>query len=313
MTKKIGFIFPGQGSQYIGMGLDFYDNFSIFKQTFEECSDLLSVNISQLIFRGPGDELMLTKNSQIAIYVVGVGIYRVFKDLYSDITPSAVSGLSLGEYTALTASNRLSFEDGVKLVRLRGESMHAATLTHPGKMMVVLGMSPENVEKVLRAIDGVFIANLNCPGQVVISGEKNAVDKAFTVLSGSGAKKILPLDVSGAFHSPLMNDARSQLKEVIDNTKLYTGNAELVMNVTGSRVSKDEIKPNMVKQITSPVLWHKGIVEMDSNLVDYFVEIGPGKTLKGMNRKIKTSAPTYNIDKIEDMEKTASEVLHAIT
>ena len=313
MDKKIAFIFPGQGAQYVGMGKDFYDSFSIARKTFKEADRRLGFSLSKLIFEGPAEELTLTKNSQIAIYVVSIAFWRVLKHEYPDLVSSVVGGLSLGEYTALTASGRLSFQEGIDLVRARGEYMYDAGVKSPGTMAVALGMNVEEVSVVVDPIEGVWVANLNCPGQVVISGTISGVEKASALLKEKGAKRVLPLDVSGAFHSGLMEEAKWKLKEKIDLISLNESSIDLVMNASGDFVSEGEIRENMIDQVVSPVYWERGIRKMEEAGVELFIEIGCGKTLSGMNRKIGVKGSTLTIAKVEDLQGLNQGVVNGIT
>ncbi|QVL57188.1 MAG: ACP S-malonyltransferase [Simkaniaceae bacterium] len=313
MDKKVAFIFPGQGAQYVGMGKDFYEAFSIVQETFEEANDQLGFNLSKLVFEGPTDELTLTKNSQIAIYVMSVALWRALKQELPEIEPSVVAGLSLGEYTALTASGRLSFKEGIDLVRARGEYMYEAGIKSPGTMAVALGMKPEEVSAVVDPIEGVWVANLNCPGQVVISGTIQGIEKAGALLKEKGAKRVLPLDVSGAFHSGLMEEAKERLKAKIDEVTLNKSAIDLVMNVPGNFVSEGDISGNMINQVVAPVYWEKGVRQMEEKGVELFIEIGPGKTLSGMNRKIGVQGKTLTIEKIEDLEALSQGAINGVT
>lgn len=313
MDKKVAFIFPGQGAQYVGMGKDFYEAYSIVRETFEEANDLLGFDLSKLMFEGPADELTLTKSSQIAIYVMSVALWRVLKQELPEIEPSVVAGLSLGEYSALTVSGRLSFKDGVRLVRARGEYMYEAGVKSPGTMAVALGMKPEEVRTIVSPINGVWVANLNCPGQVVISGTVKGIEKASILLKEKGAKRVLPLDVSGAFHSGLMDEAKQRLQEKIDEIELRESSVGLVMNVPGDFVSESEIRKNMIEQVVAPVYWEKGVRKMEENGIELFIEIGPGKTLSGMNRKIGVNAKTLSMEKVEDLETLNQGVFHGVT
>lgn len=313
MDKKVAFIFPGQGAQYVGMGKDFYEAYSIVRETFEEANDLLGFNLSKLMFEGPADELTLTKNSQIAIYVMSVALWRVIKQELPEIEPSVVAGLSLGEYSALTASGRLAFKDGVRLVRARGEYMYEAGVKFPGTMAVALGMKPEEVHVIVDPIEGVWVANLNCPGQVVVSGTVAGIEKASALLKEKGAKRVLPLDVSGAFHSGLMDEAKDRLQEKIDEIELNESPIDLVMNVPGDFVSENEIRKNMIGQVVAPVYWEKGVRKIEERGVQLFIEIGPGKTLSGMNRKIGVNGITIGIEKIEDLEALSKGAVNGVT
>ncbi len=313
MDKKVAFIFPGQGAQYVGMGKDFYNSFNIVCETFEEADGRLGFSLSKLIFEGPAEELTLTKNSQIAIYVMSIALWRVFKQECPDLVPSVVGGLSLGEYSALTVSGRLSFQEGIDLVRARGEYMYDVGVNSPGTMAVALGMKPEEVSVVVDPIEGVWIANLNCPGQVVISGTIPGVEKASALLKKKGAKRVIPLDVSGAFHSGLMEEAKSKLKEKIDVVALSDSSIDLVMNVPGDFVSEGEIRENMIDQVVSPVRWERGIRKMEESGVELFIEIGCGKTLSGMNRKIGVKGSTLSIEKGEDLQALSQGAVNGIT
>ncbi len=303
MSNRFAFLFPGQGAQYVNMGRDFSDQFATARHTFEEADDLLSYAFSELIFNGPSEELTLTKNSQLAIYIVSVAIWRTFQEQFPSIQPAVCAGLSLGEYTALTAAHKISFADCLMLVKARGQFMHEACISSPGTMRVVLGLEVEAVAQALATLNGVWIANLNCPGQVVIAGKEVDIEIAATLLKERGAKRVLPLDVSGAFHSPLMREAQERLRPFIESTTLRDSLVNVVVNADGDTVrSLDELKAAMIKQVTSPVLWEKGIRSMDNNGIDLYIEMGCGKTLAGMNKKIGVTSPTISIEKVTDLE-----------
>ena len=310
--NKLALIFPGQGAQCVGMGADFYRAFPIARETFEEANDRLGWDLSRLIFEGPSKELTLTKHSQIAIYVVSIALWRVFKHTFSDLSPWVTTGLSLGEYSALTASNRLSFEEGVELVKQRGLAMHEATVRHPGIMSVILGLSVEEVQGVLDPIEGVWVANLNAPGQVVISGAPSVVEKATSLLKTKGAKRALPLDVSGAFHSGLMQEAQERLKERIQTVSLNESAIQIVMNASGDFTPERDVRQNLIDQLTATVYWEKGIRKIDEKGMDFFIEIGPGKTLSGMNRKIGVKAPTFSIQEVKDLETLSQGIINGV-
>lgn len=298
MKNKIAFIFPGQGAQYPGMGRDFYEEFESARAVFEEADTILDRPFSELIFNGPAEELTQTKNSQLAIFITSLAILSTI-DLY----PAVCSGLSLGEYTALVASGKLSFQEGLLLVEARGRLMQEACEKTAGTMGVVLGLEPAAIQEEIEPIGNVWIANLNCPGQVVIAGTKEAVDCAAQRLKAKGAKRVLPLDVSGAFHSGLMRSAQEGLKPYIDKINFTETDTKIVMNVPGDFVtSSEEIRKNMLEQVTSPVYWQKGIEAQAASGIELFVEIGPGKTLAGMNKRIGVSVETLSIEKIEDIQ-----------
>lgn len=303
MTKRLAFLFPGQGAQMPGMGRDFFENYPEAKELFEEADELLGKNFSRLIFEGSKDELTETKNSQPAIFVTSLAILQTLKKQLPDLTPQVCAGLSLGEYPALVASGKLSFAEALKIVAKRGELMDDACIRYPGTMRVVLGMSEEQVKEAIDGIRGVWIANLNCPGQVVISGEVKAIEEASKRLSAAGAKRVLPLEVAGAFHSGLMEEAQQKLAPLIEGADLQSSDIAVVMNVPGDFVEDlKQMRFFMIEQITHSVRWERGIRKIDEKGIDLYLEIGPGKTLSGMNRKIGVSAPTLNIETCADLD-----------
>lgn len=298
MNKRIAFIFPGQGAQYPGMGRDFYEQFEVARAIFDEADAILGRPFSKLIFNGPAEELTQTKNSQLAIFITSVAILRVL-----NLKPAVCSGLSLGEYSALVAAGKLSFKEALLLVEARGRLMQEACEKSPGTMVVVLGLESALIQEVIAPIGNVWIANLNCPGQVVIAGTKESIEKASELLKEQGARRVLALEVSGAFHSGLMRFAQEGLKPYIDQLNLAQTDVEIVMNVPGDFVSsQSEIRKNMVEQVTSPVYWQKGIEAQVKRGIDLFIEIGPGKTLAGMNKRIGISVETQSVEKVEDLQ-----------
>ena len=285
------------------MGRDFYEVFPEAREVFEQADRLLERPFSELIFNGPASELTLTKNSQLAIFIVSVAILRVFASKYPDFFPSVCSGLSLGEYTALVAAGKLSFEEGLGLVEARGRYMDEASVSHPGMMRGILGLEKAAVEEVTSVLEDVWIANLNCPGQVVISGTKEGVEKAASLLKEKGARRVVPLEVSGAFHSGLMLSAQEKLEMLIASVEFASSSIDVVMNVSGDYVEAfDLIKQNMISQVTHSVLWQKGVEAMVESGVELFIEMGPGKTLAGMNKRIGVSVPTLSVEKVEDLQ-----------
>lgn len=311
MGKKIAFLFPGQGSQYVGMGKDFYDSCPVAKEVFDKADEILGYKFSDLIFFGPKDELTLTKNSQLAIFIVSYAIFKAFKHEVPSLTPYACAGLSLGEYTALAASGKISFEECITLVKLRAEFMNDACITNPGSMSVVLGMQELEVEQALSLIENecVKIANLNCPGQIVIAGSHQGLEVAAAILKEKGAKRILPLDVSGAFHSLLMMPARENLAPYLTSAALSDTPISIVMNTPGDFVyDAESMRKNLIMQVTEPVRWERGILSMVSHGIDLFVEMGCGKTLSGMNKRIGVEHPTLSIEKVTDLHEVAKEM-----
>ncbi len=306
MTKKetIAFLFPGQGAQYVGMGKDFYNQFPASKEIFDKADEILKRPFSKVIFEGPSEELTQTKNSQLAIFIVSMAIYKAFTKELPFITPSVCAGLSLGEYTALVVAGKLSFEEGLLLVEKRASFMQEACVSNPGSMRVVLGMEPDVIEKILSALNtSAWIANLNCPGQVVIAGTLEGLEQASVALKEAGARRILPLEVSGAFHSALMKPAQDALSPYLKNASFQSTSIDLVMNTPGDFVSDlDQIRFCLTEQVVKPVLYQKGIEAMLEKGVDSFIEMGPGKTLQGMNKKMGITFPTVSIEKTTELE-----------
>lgn len=309
MTKRLAFLFPGQGAQYPGMGKDFYDQFLEAKEVFQEADDFLKACFSRLIFEGPQEELTLTKKAQIAIYITSIAILKVVRQQFAELYPSVCAGLSLGEYTALYAAGKISFLEGLSLVQCRAEAMQKACEERKGTMQVVLGLSEEVVQTIIDQLNPphlVWVANLNCPGQIVIAGENQALVVAAEHLKQAGAKRVLRLDVSGAFHSGLMQSAQEALTQKIEQITWLESEIDVVMNVPGDFIrTKEDMKRALVEQVISPVRWEKGIRKMDASQIEMYIEMGPGKTLAGMNKRIGIQAPTWSIEKLSDLETIA--------
>ncbi len=282
------YIFPGQGAQFTGMGLDLYENSPLAQELFEKANNILGFSITDVMFEGTAEELKQTKVTQPAIFLHSVILAKVLGD---DFKPEMVAGHSLGELSALVANGVLSFEDGLKLVSKRALAMQKACEIQPSTMAAVLGLEDVVVEEVCASIDGVVVAaNYNCPGQLVISGEIEAVEKACEVLKEKGAKRALLLPVGGAFHSPMMEPAREELATAIEETTFNEPMCPVYQNVVAKAVTNPaEIKENLIAQLTAPVRWTQCVQAMIADGGTEFVEVGPGKVLQGLMRKIDRS------------------------
>lgn len=307
--QQIAFIFPGQGAQYIGMGKDFFEQFSIAKETFEEASDLLKRSFMDLIFDGLSEELTETKNSQVAIYVTSIAMMRVLQE-YFPIVPKICAGLSLGEYTALTGANILPFQTGLRLVSMRADLMQKASIDFPGSMSAVIGLMEGDVQQSIidsKLQNQVWIANINDPKQIVISGTHDGVRKLSEFLKREMGKRVMPLNTSGAFHSELMRSAASGLKEALLNIEFMQSSIPVAMNYTG-RVTREfeEIQTNLCNQLTGTVRWYDCIQSMEDFGIDQYIEIGPGKILANINRRIGIKNPTFSIENVSDFNNLRS-------
>ena len=285
------YIFPGQGAQFVGMGLDLYENHAIAQELFEQANDILDFSITDIMFEGTPDDLKQTKVTQPAIFLHSVILSKVMGDNFK---PDMVAGHSLGEFSALVANNTLNFEDGLKLVSQRALAMQKACEMQESTMAAVLGLDDEVVEKICLETSGIVVpANYNCPGQLVISGEIEAINIACEKLKDAGARRALLLPVGGAFHSPLMEPAREELAAAIENTTLNEPNCPVYQNVTTTPVTvSKEIKENLIAQLTAPVKWTQSIQNMVNDGAKAFVEVGPGRVLQGLVRKIAKDVET---------------------
>jgi [acyl-carrier-protein] S-malonyltransferase len=283
------FIYPGQGAQFPGMGLDMYEKSSQAQELFEKANDILGFNITDIMFEGSADDLKETKVTQPAIFLHSVILGKMMGE---DFKPDMVAGHSLGEFSALVSNGALSFEDGLSLVSQRAMAMQKACELIPGTMAAVIRLEDAVVEQICEATEGIVVpANYNCPGQLVISGEIDAINRACDALKEAGARRALVLPVGGAFHSPLMEPAREELAAAIENTIFSKPTCPIYQNVTTTAVTNaDEIKQNLIAQLTNPVRWTQSVRQMVADGATRFTEVGPGKVLQGLVKKIEPSA-----------------------
>ena len=301
--SKIAFIFPGQGAQACGMGQDFYEQTETGKRIFDKATELMGFSMPQLCFE-ENDRLDITEYTQAAMVTASIAMMRVLEE--NGIKPDVAAGLSLGEYCALSAAGVMSDEDAIRTVRQRGILMQEAVPVGEGAMAAILALDAAAIEEVTGAMEGVWIANYNCPGQIVISGEKAAVEEACEKLKAAGAKRAVMLNVSGPFHSGMLADAGEKLGEVLSQVELHEPQIPYVANVTAQYVkSAAEVKELLTRQVSSSVRWQQSVEAMIADGVDTFIEIGPGKTLAGFMRKISRDVKTLNVEKLEDIGKVA--------
>ena len=279
------FVFPGQGAQFVGMGKDLYDNNEEARAMFEKANEILGFRITDLMFEGTPEDLRQTKVTQPAIFLHSVILAKALGD---EFKPDMVAGHSLGEFSALVAAGALNFEDGLRLVSARAQAMQKACEINPSTMAAIIALPDEKVEEVCAGIEGVVVcANYNCPGQLVISGEEAAIDKACEVLKAAGAKRAMKLPVGGGFHSPCMEPARAELAEAIDRTNFTTPSCPVYQNVDAlPHTDPAEIKGLLISQLTAPVRWTQTVKNMVADGATEFVELGPGKVLQGLVSKI---------------------------
>lgn len=307
--SKTAFMFPGQGAQYIGMGKDFYEKEATAKEIFDKAGSITGLDIPVICFE-ENDKLSVTEYTQIAMVTVETAILKVLEE--KGIRPDVTAGLSLGEYGAIVASGAMRAEDAFAIVRRRGIYMQEAVPTG-GAMSAVMGLSAEVIEETCQSTEGIVsIANYNCPGQIVITGESDAVNRAGEALKEKGAKRVIPLNVSGPFHSKMLVGAGERLRKDLEKVQFTEFTIPYVANLTAEYVySPENIKDLLEKQVSSPVKWQQSVERMLADGVDTFVEIGPGKTLSSFVKKINREVTVLNIDKYEDLDKCVEVLANA--
>ena len=307
-SRKTAFLFPGQGAQYPGMGKDFYENFKEAREIFNHACEILGFDIIKLCFNGKQEELNKTSICQPAILVTSIAIFEVLKknSIIQINDCKAAAGLSLGEYTAHVSAGSIAFADAARLVHKRGLFMQEACDSNPGGMVSIIGLEDEKVEQICSEVEHIGIicaANYNCPGQVVLAGEKSVLEKASILAKERGAKMVIPLKVGGAFHSNLMSPASDKLSKELESTPISKPKVPIIANISAKYVTEpNEIKASLAKQLDSPVRWHQSMKILIQDGFNRFYEIGPGKSLSGLMKRIDASQKIVNIDNIEALK-----------
>ena len=308
MSKGIGFIFPGQGAQYIGMGKELIEEFPKANKLINQANNILGIDLKKICLKGPEEELNHTSNTQPAIFTVSMMASKILND--KGIKPAMVAGHSLGEYSALAAAKAFSFEEGLQLVRKRGLLMDEALPAGLGSMAAIIKLEQEKIAEICDEVDGVCeIANYNSPSQIVISGDKDAIKEAVKMAKNEGALKAIELEVSGPFHSRLMEPAREKLSKEINKVDLTDTVVPIVANVSADKFDDiPNIKENLLAQLTSSVRWIESMELMIDEGIDTFIEVGPGKVLKGLMRRIDRSVDVYNVQDVHSLRKTLNKL-----
>lgn len=303
---KLAFVFPGQGAQYVGMGKDFYENIPVCREVYDLASEVTELDIPDICFQ-ENESINITEYTQIAMLATEAAILRVLQE--KGVKAQVHGGLSLGEYGALIASGVMRMEDAFRVVRQRGILMQNE-VPSGGAMSAVIGMDGEKIAEICETVSGmVSVANYNCPGQIVITGEEGAVASASEKLKEAGARRCIPLKVSGPFHSKMLEGAGKKLGKVLENVQIREFDTPYITNVTADYITESsEVKELLVKQVSSPVKWQQSVEKMIGDGVDTFIEIGPGRTLSGFLKKIDRNVKGLNIEKLEDLDKVLKEI-----
>ena len=311
MTKPIGFLFPGQGAQFVGMGKDLCAESPAACELFKKADEILGYSISKVCFEGPETELTRTLYAQTGILVTSLAALFALREKIPGLQPSLVAGLSLGEFTALTAAGAISFEDALKLVQVRAEAMEEAAKNNPGTMAFIMGLTLEQCTDVAHEA-GCEVANLNAPDQTVLSGNLPSIERACKIAEAKGAKRAMPLKVGGAFHSSLMSEARTRLEAALANTPIHAPKCAFIPNVTAQKVSNpEEIRALLAKQLTSSVQWVQTMTTVKETGIATYLEIGPGKILKGLARKCQPELEVFSFGGVADLKGLESLTLLA--
>lgn len=306
MAQEVAYVFPGQGAQYVGMGKELYEAVPESKEVFDKANQILKFDLAKLCFEGPKEDLTNTANAQVAILTHSIAALKALQKT-DKFTPKFALGLSAGEHSALVASNCLSFEDGIALIRKRGEFMDMAAKKNPGKMVSILGMTLEQVEELCKGIGGCGVANLNCPGQIVVSGKTTNIELLAGLAKDKGAKRAILLDVSGAFHSSLMDPAKEKLEKEVEKITFNVPSYPIISNLTAEPTSDPVvIKQNLVKQLSNRTLFEASIRYAMTQGIKTYIEIGPGTVIRGLLRRIDKSLEVINIEKPEQISALVS-------
>ncbi len=318
--RKIAFVFPGQGSQYVGMGMDFYEKLDSVKKLYKEASNVLGYDVAELSFNGPAEELNMTYRAQPCILIASIAAYTALTS--KKIKPSIIAGHSLGEYSALVAAGSISFKDAVRLTEIRGRIMQEEVPAGKGLMAAILGIERKTIDEICADISNsrngykgyVSVANYNCPGQIVISGEKAAVECAMEEAKKSGAKKAVPLALSVPPHCRLMDNAAKRFEDVLKEFKIKNAKIGAVANINARILFKaKDIRKSLILQLNNPVMWEDCVRTIVTTKVKDFIEVGPGKVLTGLIKRIEPSANTFNADNMDNLNKTIIELKNTKT